>query len=90
MEMNILLKYKIKNMEQYIRENFDLDFFQNLNADGFSIKSKTYLGQIEGKEHEVIFLYVDGQLNLVKLNGEKMNVKKFEKKMAKILKNNYI
>lgn len=72
-------------MEQYIKDNFELDFVQNLNPDGFEIKSQTYIGEIGGKEYDIKFLYVDGELTRTMLNGKKLSVKKFEKKMAKIL-----
>ena len=72
-------------MEQYIKDNFELDFVQNLNPDGFKIKTQTYMGEIGEKEYEVKFLYVDDILTGVILNDKKLSVKKFEKKMNKIL-----
>lgn len=72
-------------MEQYIKDNFELDSVQSASIENFSIKSQVWFGEIDGKHYEVKFLYVDDELTGVILNDKKISPKKFEKKMDKIL-----
>lgn len=72
-------------MEQYIKDNFELDSIQSTSIEGFSIKSRVWFGQIHNKHYEVKFLYVDDILTGVIMNEKKLSVKKFQKKMSEIL-----
>lgn len=72
-------------MEQYIKNHFELDRVQSTSIENFSIKSRVWIGEIDGKNYEVKFIYVDDKLTGVILNDKKISPKKFEKKMNKIL-----
>lgn len=75
-------------MEQYVKDNFELDSVQSSYVENFSINSQVWFGNINNLHYEVKFLYVDDKLIGVSLNEKKLSPKKFEKKMAKLLNKN--